>query len=182
LESSYYKNILIPFGETLPFGPLNQSIVEMVPAIALFARGEGSQKMETRNGTRFVTPICYEILETEFMRKLLNEHGNNQFIVNHSNDSWYGTTAEPYQHLFLSKWRALEFAIPIIRSTNTGVTSVIYPDGSESKRLLIGEKKALEEVIPLPPAQNTIYQRYGVIPFLVMTLLMGLVIWWQEKN
>lgn len=182
LKSSYYKNILIPFGETLPFGPLNQSIVQMVPAIALFARGEGTEKMETRNGARFVTPICYEILESEFMRKLLNEYGNNQFIVNHSNDSWYGVTAEPYQHLFLSKWRALEFAIPIIRSTNTGVTSVIYPDGSESKRLLIGEKKALEEVIPLPPAQNTIYQRYGVIPFLLVTLLMGLVIWWQERN
>lgn len=182
LKSAYYKNILIPFGETLPFGFLNQKIVQMVPAISLFARGDGGQKMETKHGYRFVTPICYEILESNFMRKLLNEHGSNQFIVNHTNDSWYGDTAEPYQHLFLSKWRALEFALPIIRSTNTGITSVIYPDGSESKRLLVGEKKTLEEVIPLPPVQNTIYQRFGLIPFLLAALIMGLVIWWQERN
>lgn len=182
LKSSYHKNILIPFGETLPFGSLNQKIVEMIPAIALFARGKGGEKMQTRQGARFITPICYEILETDYMRGLLNQYGDNQFIVNHTNDSWYGATAEPYQHLFLSKWRALEFAMPIIRSTNTGITSVIYPDGSESKRLLTDEKKILEEVIPLPPAQNTIYQRYGVIPFLLVTLLMGIVIWWQERN
>ncbi len=182
LKSSYYKNILIPFGETLPFGPLNKKFVELVPAVSLFARGDGGEKLETRNGQRFIAPICYEILESNFLRKLLNEHQDNQFIVNLTNDSWYGDTAEPYQHLFLSKWRALEFALPIIRSTNTGITSVIYPDGSESKRLLVGEKDVLEEIIPLPPPQNTLYQRLGILPFLFVVFLMGFTLWWQEKN
>ena len=182
LKASYYKNILIPFGETLPFGPLNKSIVELIPAVSLFARGVGGEKLETRKGQRFIAPICYEILESGFIRKLLNEHQDNQFIINLTNDSWYGPTAEPYQHLFLSKWRALEFALPIIRSTNTGVTSVIYPDGSESKRLLVGEKKVLEEVIPLPPPQNTIYQRWGILPYMLLMMLMGLTLWWQERN
>lgn len=182
IKASYYKNILIPFGETLPFGALNKKIVEFIPAVALFARGEGGEKLATRQGQRFIAPICYEILESGFVRKLLNEYQDNQFIINLTNDSWYGDTAEPYQHLFLSKWRALEFSLPIIRSTNTGVTSVIYPDGSESKRLLVGEKKVLEEVIPLPPPQNTIYQRYGLLPFILLVMMMGLTLWWQERN
>lgn len=182
LKASYLKNILIPFGETLPFGPFNKKIVEYIPAVSLFARGNGGEKLETKEGYRFIAPICYEILESSFIRKLLNEHQDNQFIINLTNDSWYGDTAEPYQHLFLSKWRALEFSLPIIRSTNTGITSVIYPDGSESQRLLVGEKNTLEEIIPLPSPQNTIYQRYGVIPFLIFSIFLGLILWWQQRN
>jgi apolipoprotein N-acyltransferase len=73
VKTSYHKNILIPFGETLPFGPLNSQIVSIVPAVSLFARGEGTPIMETKDGYRFVTPICYEILESNYMRYLLNQ-------------------------------------------------------------------------------------------------------------
>lgn len=175
VKTSYHKNILIPFGETLPFGPFNSQIVSIVPAVSLFARGQGTPLMETKDGHRFVTPICYEILESNYMRTLLNQHGNNSFIVNHTNDSWYGDTAEPYQHLFLSKWRALEFQLPIIRSTNTGVTSVIYPDGSESKRLGIGEKDVLDVSVPLGNGEATFYQTWGVWPLLLIAaaLILG---------
>ena len=175
IKSSYHKNILIPFGETLPFGPLNRQIVSIVPAVSLFARGEGTPLMETQNGYRFITPICYEILESNYMRSLLNQHGDNRFIVNHTNDSWYGDTAEPYQHLFLSKWRAVEFELPIVRSTNTGVTSVIYPDGSESKRLGNGEKNILDVSVPLGTGQATFYQTWGVWPLIILAfILLGL--------
>jgi apolipoprotein N-acyltransferase len=182
VKSSYHKNILIPFGETLPFGPLNRSIVNMVPAVSLFARGNGTPLMETKKGYRFVTPICYEILESNYMRSLLNEHSQNSFIANHTNDSWYGNTAEPYQHLFLSKWRALEFQMPIIRSTNTGVSSVIFPDGSESKQLGMGEKNLLDVIVPLSNGKSTTYQDYGAIPmFLIFLALLG-IIFVREKS
>jgi apolipoprotein N-acyltransferase len=179
---AYHKNILIPFGETLPFGPFNLHIVSMVPAVSLFAMGTGTPVMESRSGVRFVTPICYEILESNYMRTLLNEHGNNHVIVNHTNDSWYGNTAEPYQHLFLSKWRALEFNLPIIRSTNTGITSLIYPDGSESRRLGIGEKDSLDIVVPLGTGEATFYQLYGIYPVLCLFLLLMLITWLREKR
>ena len=95
--------------------------------------------------------------------------------MNHTNDSWYGNTAEPYQHLFLSKWRAVEFQLPIVRSTNTGVTSVIFPDGSESKRLGIGEKNILDVCVPLGSGQATFYQIWGVWPLLILAaILLGL--------
>lgn len=182
IKSSYHKNILIPFGETLPFGPFNKQIVSIVPAVSLFARGEGTPVMETRAGHRFVTPICYEILETNYMRGLLNQHGNNQFIVNHTNDSWYGDTAEPYQHLFLSKWRAVEFQLPIVRSTNTGVTSVIFPDGSESRRLEIGDKAILDVSVPLGNGQATFYQNWGVWPLIGLFAVLIAVTILRERS
>ncbi|HXH32458.1 MAG TPA: apolipoprotein N-acyltransferase [Bacteriovoracaceae bacterium] len=177
VKASYHKNILIPFGETLPFGPLNNQIVSVVPAVSLFARGHGTPLMETRSGLRFITPICYEILESNYMRSLLNQWKDNHFIVNHTNDSWYGDTAEPYQHLFLSRWRALEFQLPIVRSTNTGITSVIYPDGSESKRLGIGQTDILDVKLPISPGHNTIYQLYGAFPILaIFIILLGVTV------
>lgn len=172
IKSSYHKNILIPFGETLPFGPLNRQIVSIVPAVSLFARGNGTPLMETKAGHRFVTPICYEILESNYMRTLLNEFGQNRFIVNHTNDSWYGDSAEPHQHLFLSKWRAVEFQLPIVRSTNTGITSVIFPDGSESRRLGVSEKNILDVRVPLGSGNATFYQTWGVWPVLILAAIL----------
>ncbi|MGE3609847.1 MAG: apolipoprotein N-acyltransferase [Bacteriovoracaceae bacterium] len=182
VKSSYHKNILIPFGETLPFGPLNRQIVSIIPAISLFARGTGTPLMETRQGYRFVTPICYEILESDYMRYLLNQWKDNHFIVNHTNDSWYGKTAEPFQHLFLSKWRALEFQLPIIRSTNTGITSIIYPDGSESNRLLTGEESVLDVVLPIGEAKNTFYQLYGIAPLILLIAFFLIITAFREKS
>lgn len=183
IKYSYHKNILIPFGETLPFGPFNSQIVSVVPAISLFARGQGTPEMKTRAGHHFVTPICYEILERHYMRSLLNQWGQNKFIVNHTNDSWYGDTAEPYQHLFLSKWRALEFQLPIIRSTNTGISSVIFPDGSESQRLGIGQVGALDVEIPmLKENKETIFLKWGEWPFLVFFALVYLISVFRQKD
>ncbi len=101
--------------------------------------------------------------------------------MNHTNDSWYGDTAEPYQHLFLSKWRAIEFQLPLIRSTNTGISSVLYNDGSESKRLSIGEIGVLDLEIGLKKSQETIYQRWGVLNFFLLFVILIGIIWWLEK-
>ena len=80
------------------------------------------------NGFRFIGIICYEILFSQYLRTYLNRQSRPpHFIVNLSNDSWYGDSAEPYQHRFLAHWRALEFNLPIIRMTNTGISSVLLP-------------------------------------------------------
>lgn len=182
VKVAYHKNILIPFGETLPFGPFNSQIISIVPAVSLFARGEGTPKMETKDGFRFVTPICYEILESNYMRTLLNQWGDNHLIINHTNDSWYGDTAEPHQHLFLSKWRALEFRLPIVRSTNTGITSVIFPDGSESNRLEVGRQGILDVNVHVGTGEATMYQLYGVYPVAALFILLLLATWIRERR
>src|SRR5690606_21675085 len=94
------------------------------------------------------------------------------FLLNLTNDSWYGDTAEPYQHLFLAKWRAIEFGIPMVRSTNTGITSVVYPDGSESERTGIYEETSLEISLPHSKSAPTPYQRFGILIMWVIWLSM----------
>lgn len=180
VKTSYHKNILIPFGETLPFGALNKYIVSIVPAVSLFAKGSGTPLLETIDGNRFVTPICYEILESNYMRGLLNQWGGNHLIVNLTNDSWYGDTAEPYQHLFLSKWRALEFQLPIIRSTNTGISSVIFTDGTESRRLGIGTEGYLDVDVNLGDGEGTIYQHFGIYPVVGIFFILLAITWFRE--
>lgn len=179
----YRKHILIPFGETMPFGPLNKTLSNYVPGVSFFAAGRDFPIFTTRKGVRFVTPICYEILQPSFVAKLLNKPTHPaDFIINLTNDSWYGKTAEPFQHLFLAKWRAVEFRRPIVRSTNTGITTVIYPNGLEGRRLYTGEKDVLDLKLELPlTPQTTLYQIWGYLPLIGLWLVLALgftSFWW----
>jgi apolipoprotein N-acyltransferase len=186
LKDVYHKHILIPFGETLPFGPFTKYLAKYITGVSYFSQGVDFPVFQTENGVKFVTPICYELLKPEFFREYFNRQKEMpNLIINMTNDSWYGKTAEPYQHLFLAKWRALEFQMPIIRSTNTGITSVIFQDGSESSRLLTGEEKNLDVLLEVP-SQNTAtpFQIYGFLTTLMISLIGILIefIWcWKRK-
>jgi apolipoprotein N-acyltransferase len=84
-------------------------------------------------------------------------------------------TAEPHQHLFLTKWRSVEFNLPVIRSTNTGITTVIFPDGSESARLGVGEKNYMDLELKISTREKTIFQRYGIWSLLSIVFLLMLI-------
>lgn len=172
LKEVYRKIHLIPFGEGLPFGPFNQLLSQFITNVSYFAEGENYSLFKTQNGIPFISVICYEILFADFVREFLNKQETTpQFLVNLTNDSWYGNTAEPLQHLFLAKWRALEFNIPLIRSTNTGITTIIMPDGSESLRLTYQERKVLDVELNMHRREDTLYQRFG----LWLTLLLAAI-------
>lgn len=162
LQNVYHKHILIPFGETLPFGPLNRYLSQHIQNISFFSEGTTFPLFKIRSGHTFINTICYEILKPEFVREYLNQQEERPHaMVNLTNDSWYGDTSEPEQHLFLASWRALEFDLPIIRSTNTGISTYLDRDGKELKRLGIGETGNLDLSIQLGRREATIFQRFG---------------------
>ncbi len=179
VKQAYRKHLLIPFGEGLPFGPFNERLSHMIPSVSFFAAGTEFPVFETDNGYKFATIICYETLFSSFIRTYLNTLSNDDqkpdFILNLTNDSWYGDTSEPYQHLFLAKWRSVEFALPMVRSTNTGVTSVIYPDGTESKRTGVFEETTFEVELNKRSSSITIFQKMGLsvvwITWIILTLI-----------
>lgn len=176
MKDVYHKMRLIPFGEGLPFGPLNPYLSGIITNISYFAEGDTYTGFKTANNLNFVSVICYEVLFPAFVADMLNNQKEEaQFLINLTNDSWYGDTAEPYQHLFLSKWRALEFNLPLIRSTNTGITTVVYPDGSESKRLLISEKTYLDVDLEIAPRTKTLFQIFGIWSFLTIAFIILLI-------
>ena len=162
LENVYHKHILIPFGETLPFGPFNEKLSRYINNISFFSEGTRFPMFEIHTGHQFINTICYEILKPEFVRTYLNQQKKRPHaLVNLTNDSWYGDTAEPEQHLFLASWRALELDLPIIRSTNTGISSFINTDGEEVKRLGVGVTGNLDLSVQLGRRSATIYQIFG---------------------
>lgn len=178
LQGTYHKNKLIPFGEGLPFGDLNPFLGKYLKNISFFASGQGPQEFKTKNGHSFFPIICYEALFSSFVSNFINQLPSTNFILNITNDSWYGRTSEPFQHLFLAKWRALEFQIPIVRSTNTGITSVIYPDGSESLRSKLFEKTYQDHTLSFPQRRDkeiTIFAQFGHLVWIFFTFLLALI-------
>ncbi|MCB9091112.1 MAG: apolipoprotein N-acyltransferase [Halobacteriovoraceae bacterium] len=171
----YHKHLLIPFGESLPFGELNQTIKEYIPGISFFSQGYTYPVFESDNQISFIGAICYEMLSSNYIREYLNDANTQgkfpRIMINLTNDSWYGKTAEPYQHLFLAKWRAVENQIPFIRATNSGISSVIDIDGKESQRLMLGEKEVLDLSLFLPERTPTIFQRFGFLAFSCLFIL-----------
>lgn len=172
LKDVYHKHILIPFGETLPFGFLNRYLSKYINNISFFSEGSSYPLFKTQSGHKFINTICYEILKPEFVRDYLNrlEEENKQphALINLTNDSWYGDTSEPEQHLFLASWRALEFNLPIIRSTNTGISTVLNASGQEIKRLGVGITGNLDLSVQLEEREATLFQRFGfwtLVPF-----------------
>jgi apolipoprotein N-acyltransferase len=183
LKNVYHKRVLIPFGESLPFGPFNRFLSSYISNISYFAKGENYTLFQTQNQIPFISVICYEILFSNFVRDFLNSLDRHPlFMINLTNDSWYGDTAEPYQHLFLAKWRALEFNLPILRMTNTGITSVLYPDGSESERLMPFTQENLDVKLELPNRQSTLFETLGVWGTLALALLLLILAWAWEKS
>lgn len=186
---TYYKIKLIPFGETLPFGNYNRELSKFFPGVSLFSQGSRYNSFTINQKFHFITPICYELLDTDFMRTFLNSSEKIDFIVNLTNDSWYGNTAQPWQHLFLARWRALEFRKPIIRSTNTGITTIIDELGQFSKYLNINETNILEVKLNIHSKESTFYQRHGKSPLNLMLLLIliyfvspALIKSWRRKT
>ena len=103
--------------------------------------------------------ICYEDLMPALSRRFVgNERAN--LLVNLTNDAWYGRSAAPWQHARLARWRALETRRALVRSTNTGVTTVIDPAGRMSEPLPLFSEGVLTATVPLMETE-TLYVRYG---------------------
>lgn len=173
IQDIYHKHILIPFGETLPLGPLNAPISDILPQVAFFAEGSTFPLFKGKKDITFISTICYEILRPEFIRDYLNSlKAKPDFMINLTNDSWYGNTVEPEQHLFLTRWRAIENRLPIIRSTNTGISTYIDHNGMELKRLNYDVTGNLDLEVPvLVDKTLSIFQKFGFLTLLPIWLL-----------
>jgi apolipoprotein N-acyltransferase len=171
----YSKSILLAFGEYIPGERIFPQIRQWLPPTGHFARGAGPTALLQWNGYKMGAQICYESLFPGFSRSLA-ELGA-QFIVNVTNDSWYGTWQEPYQHMYMTLARGVEFRRPVLRATNTGISTVSLASGEILQRSPI--HKEWTGVYEVPYLQNppaTFYQKYfWLVPFLLWGAL-GLMV------
>ena len=167
----YDKHHLLPFGEYLPLGSLmtQLGVRSLVNMPSDYAPGPEAGAIRLPGIPAFQPIICYESI---FADAIAPNGPRPQWIVLPSNDSWFGETSGPWQHLQLGSYRAIEHGIPIIRSTPTGVSAVIDPYGriQPGQRLGINEAGVIDA--PLPAAlQPTLYSRWRDLPFWVMILI-----------
>lgn len=163
----YSKTLLLAFGEYLPGEEWFPFIRSWLPPIGEFARGEGPTRLIQWNGLRIGAQICYESLFPEFTRRWADLGA--QFLVNATNDSWYGTWAEPRQHLMMTLGRAVEVRRPVIRATNTGISTVGLASGQHLVESPLHEPWVSVVEIPyVKDPGNTLYQQtYWFLPLVL---------------
>lgn len=127
LSPAYHKTKLLIFGEYIPFGRDWDWLARINPGGVGWGRGTGPMVMQWQD-IGLGVQICYESLYPEFSASLAKLGA--QILVNVTNDSWFGPYFEPQQHLWMTFARAIETRRPMIRSTNTGITSAILADGT----------------------------------------------------
>lgn len=161
------KSHLVPFGEYVPLRgwlPLDK----VVPIGADFVAGNGPVTRHIPKAPPASLLVCYEIIFPNAV--VADKPKRPDWIINVTNDGWYGLSAGPYQHLGMAQLRAVEEGMPVVRVANTGISAVIDSYGRLLKTLPLGTQGVLDS--PLPRAVGaTFYALFGNIPLFVLCLL-----------
>jgi len=127
VRATYDKTYLLMFGEYLPFGDTFPILYELSPNSGRFTAGSHVRPVQLGDW-QISTPVCYEDILARFTRKMVRE-AKPHVLINLTNDAWFGDTQEPFIHLVLSKYRAIEHRRYLVRSTNSGISAVVDPLG-----------------------------------------------------
>lgn len=170
----YDKIKLAPFGEYIPFhSSLLFFLDKLVEGIGDFAAGTEIRVFSLPT-TQFGVLICFEGIFPDLARRFIANGGN--FLVNITNDAWFGRSSAPYQHLVMEAMRAVENRVPLVRAANTGFSAVVSPDGSIKTKTNLYESAFLVEEISWPQV-TSFYAQYGdvftYLCALAATLLLG---------
>jgi apolipoprotein N-acyltransferase len=157
ITGKYDKIHLVPFGEYVPLGWLIGFVRSWAEFISEFATGK-TATIFPLPGAPFGTIICYEVIFPELFRTFVA--GGAQFMVNITNDAWFGETSGPWQHLGTLPLRAVENRIAIARAANTGVSAFVEPSGRVRGTLPLFERGFMHHRVTLR-TRTTVYTRFG---------------------
>ncbi|WP_089937431.1 apolipoprotein N-acyltransferase [Candidatus Entotheonella palauensis] len=153
----YAKQRLLAFGERIPMEDYFPFLRNISRTIGNLTPGEGGV-VTLPNDTRIGPLICYEDILPDLGRQAVQQGA--AFLINLTNNAWFGPTYAPYQHRQLAAFRAIENRVYLVRATNTGLTSVIDPLGREHATLPTDQPGTRVHAIH-PLRMPTIYTRYG---------------------
>jgi len=162
--ASYDKLHLVPFGEYLPLQDFLEGIglSQLTKVPGGFLAGERRRKIAVPGAPEMLPLICYEII---FPAAAVPKGERPGWLLNLTNDAWFGISTGPYQHFQQAKVRAIEEGLPLIRAANSGISAVIDPLGRVIGELPLGHEGVLDSALPRP-AEITIYARIGDLSFL----------------
>ncbi|WP_209016024.1 apolipoprotein N-acyltransferase [Roseibium sp. RKSG952] len=170
VQDIYDKVRLVPFGEYLPLENILSSlgVTALVDVPSAFRAGAEQRPLKVMEGGSVLPLICYEAIFPGLSR---NASGQDySWILNVTNDAWFGRTPGPYQHFAQARLRAIEQGVPLIRAANTGISAVVDPKGRILESLPLFQRGVIDAPLP-SKLSSTLYGRYGEITF---ALLLGL--------
>ena len=169
------KNHLVPFGEYMPLSGLLP--IRLVQGGMDFTPGESLQPIRVDQVPPFGTLICYEVI---FPAEVVPSD-RPDWLVNLTNDAWFGISAGPWQHLAASRLRAVEEGLPLARAAQTGVSAVFDARGREVARTSLGETGVLMASLPAP-REPTPFARFGLLIPALLAAGMFASGWWKGRT
>lgn len=156
----YRKVKLIPFGESMPGSSIFPSLASLLPQSFRMSPGTLDQPplVWREKGLSIAAFVCYEAIQPETVVALAGER-RPDLLVNLTNDSWYGNTWEPHQHLNFSRFRAVEHRTPMVRSTNTGISAFVSATGDVLASLPYDTAGEIVRDVPIVARERTLYSR-----------------------
>lgn len=172
-KNRFAKHHLLPIGEFVPFESFLRKVAPIFNLpMSSFTRGDYVQPNLKANGLTLAPAICFEIAFPKQIRANLNDDTNA--IITVSNDAWFGDSHGPHQHLQIAQMRAKEFGLPILRSTNTGVTAFVDHRGNITAVAAQFEDAALTQDLALVSGK-TPYRNLGDIPAYLFFLFLACI-------
>ena len=165
---------LVPFTEYDPSGGLLEKLGMSLPVE--FTRGAGLKIMDLPGLPPFSPLVCYEII---FPGAVKPEDTSPAWLLNLTNDAWFGISPGPYQHFETARMRAIEEGVPVVRLSGSGISGVVDPLGRITARLDLGQTGVLDVALPHQLAKKTLYSVYGnwILLVLVLSLFfMGMMV------
>jgi apolipoprotein N-acyltransferase len=171
LGPRYDKHHLVPFGEYMPFWSVARHLgLPQFTAGPGFAAGPGPRTLAPNGVPPFSALICYEAI---FPHEVVADGRRPDWMVQLTNDAWFGTFAGPQQHYAQARIRAIEQGLPIVRAANTGNSAVIDSHGREIDSLPLDSYGKIDSKLP-SPLSPTLYSRIGDLPALALVVILVL--------
>ncbi len=181
VKGIYDKSHLVPFGEYIPHFIKDILIpigfAELFTGGQDYSEGRGSNTLNIAGLPPVGILICYEVI---FPGKVADMDNKPQWLLNITNDAWYGQSTGPYQHLLQSKVRAIEEGLPLVRSASTGISAIIDPYGRVLDKIPLNSSGVINSQLPMPIARPTLYSYMKEWIFVCINVILIFVnIVWQ---
>lgn len=170
-QDIYHKQRLVPFGEYVPLESQLRGLIAFFDLpMSSFSLPEQDIDSLTLGAVDIAPAICYEIAYPQLVSRLSRDSG---LILTVSNDTWFGRSIAPDQHLQIARMRALENGRWVVRATNNGLTAFIRPDGSLAAVAPVDQSATLLHRVEIMTGQ-TPWQRLGIWPLALLMTVLGL--------